>query len=245
MNLKKIQNPFGGLTYYKESTTSTMSEAKNLLTEKNIHGSIFITDNQTNGVGRIPGRVWYTKSKENLTFTLILEKDVLGHGYVTIPLKVGLALSKALEQVAGLEAKVKWPNDVVVNDKKISGILCQSDRKHILVGVGVNVNQTIFDESIVENATSLSLLTNKGYSLEMVLSVFLEKLKLVLKSDSWLSELNNNLYRQGEEVTFAIGDPLKKNHITGILAGLDQNGKVIIKNSENIENSYISGEFIK
>lgn len=244
MNLKKIQNPFGGLIYYKESTASTMSEARNLLTEKDIHGSIFITDNQTGGVGRIPGRIWHSSSRENLTFTLILEKDVLGHGYVTIPLKVGLALSSTLKDVAGLEAKVKWPNDVVVDGKKISGILCQSDRKHILIGVGLNVNQLTFDESIKEKATSISLLTNKGYSLEMVLSALLEKLYEVLKNESWLSELNRTLYRQGEEVTFAIGDPARSNHVSGTLVGLDSNGKVIIRDKENIENSYISGEFI-
>ncbi len=75
MNLKKIQNPFGGLIYYKESTTSTMSEARDLLSEES-HGSICITDFQSNGIGRIPGRTWHSESKDNLMFTLILEKNI-------------------------------------------------------------------------------------------------------------------------------------------------------------------------
>lgn len=244
MNLKKIINPFGGLTYYKESTTSTMGEARNILTERDVHGSIFVTDFQTQGVGRIPGRIWHTKAKDNLTFTLVLEKDRLGKGYVTIPLKTGLAVSKALKSIADVDAKVKWPNDVIADNKKICGVLCQSDRKHILVGVGININQLEFDDEIKNKAISLSLLTNKGYSLEMVLSAFLEKLFDILNSETWLEELNEALYRKGEDVEFAIGDPKKMDIVNGELVGLDKNGKVLIKNSDNTVNSYISGEFL-
>lgn len=245
MNLKKIANPLGGLIYYKESTTSTMAEARNLLAEENTHGSIFIADYQTDGVGRIPGRVWRAKPKDNLTFTLILEKDKLGHGYVTIPLKVGLAISKAVKDITGLNAEVKWPNDVLINGKKVSGVLCQSDRRHVLIGVGININQLEFDSELKDIATSLSILTSKGYSLEMVLSNFLDKLAGVLNDDNWLEELNSNLYMQGNSVKFSIGDPKSNNIVEGELVGLDKNGKVLIKNSENITNSYISGEFVK
>lgn len=244
MNLKKIDNPFGGLLYYKESTTSTMVEAKSLLAEDNCHGVVFIADYQTAGVGRIQGRSWEAQKGQNLTFTLILDKDKLGHGYVTIPLKVGLALSKAVKDVAKVEARVKWPNDLFINDKKVSGILCHSNRKSILVGVGLNVNQLEFESELKEKATSLSKESGNGYSLEMVLSTFLKRLKEVLENRDWLEELNSNLYMASKEVTFAIGDPSKGNVVKGELVGLDSNGKVIIKDENGKENSYISGEFI-
>ncbi len=93
MNLKKIQNPFGGMTYYKESTTSTMSEAKSLLSEDDIHGSLVVADFQTNGLGRIPGREWLSNAKENLTFTLILHKEKLGSGYEATASTDSFALS--------------------------------------------------------------------------------------------------------------------------------------------------------
>lgn len=244
MNLKKINNPFGGLIYYKESTTSTMVEAKSLLAEENCHGVIFLTDFQTTGVGRLQGRTWKSNKGENLMFTLILDKDKLGHGYITIPLKVGLALSKAITRFTDLDPKVKWPNDVFINNKKISGILCQSNRQSILVGVGLNVNQLEFPEELKNKATSLSLITNNGYNLEMVLSTFLEELYTVLKAENWLEEMNKSLYLQGEDVTFAIGDPKNNNIVKGKLVGLDKNGKVIIESNNGEKNSYISGEFI-
>lgn len=244
MNLKKIENPFGGLTYYKESTTSTMAEAKALLDEKDIAGSIVIADFQTDGLGRIPGRTWESTAKNNLTFTLVLTKDFIGKGFGTTPLRAGLALSKVTKELTGLESKVKWPNDVVVNDKKISGILCQSSGNYIFVGVGINVNQIEFNESIKDKTTSLSLLTNNGYNLEMVLSKFLNSFYNVLKNESWLDELNDSLYRKGDTVSFAIGNPSNKNIVKGELVGLDEQGKVMIKDLNNKVHSYLSGEFI-
>ncbi|MGL1894652.1 MAG: biotin--[acetyl-CoA-carboxylase] ligase [Spirochaetaceae bacterium] len=244
MNLKKIENPFGGMTYYKETTTSTMAEAANLLSEKDIHGSIVLADFQTNGIGRVPGRKWLSSEKENLTFTLIIKKDFIGHGFGTTPLKAGLALSKAVKNICAVDSKVKWPNDVVVNNKKISGILCQSQKGYILVGIGINVNQLNFDESIKDKATSLSLVSEKGFNLEMVLSKFLSEFFAVLKSETWLDELNNCLYKQNDEVSFSIGNPENKNIVTGLLVGLDKIGKVIIKDANGKENSYLSGEFI-
>ena len=93
MNLKKIENPFGGLTFYHETTTSTMWEAESLIENDIVNGTLVVADFQTRGIGRIPGRKWESQSKNNLLFTLILKKDFVGHGYVTIPLRTGLALS--------------------------------------------------------------------------------------------------------------------------------------------------------
>lgn len=244
MNLKKINNPFGGLTFYKESTISTMLDAKSMMADENIDGSIIITDYQSGGVGRIPGRKWFSNPGDNLTFTLVLSMDYIGRGYGTIPLRAGLALSKTISELTECETKVKWPNDVVVNDKKISGILCQTKGRSILIGIGINVNQLEFDPSLEESATSFSQLTNNGYNLEMVLSNFLNNFKTVIESDSWLEELNRTLYKQGDAVTFAIGNPETGKRINGTLKGLDKMGKVIIITEDGSESSHLSGEFI-
>lgn len=245
MNLKKINNPFGGLTYYKESTTSTMAEAMELVEEKRGDGALFIADYQTDGIGRIPGRKWLSSANVNLTFTLVLKKDYVGHGFGTIPLKAGLALSKVVKDLTGIQASVKWPNDVVVKNKKISGILCRSQKGYILIGVGINVNQLTFEDSIKEKCTSLSLITNNGFNLEMVLSKFLETFHDVIKSDSWLDDLNKVLYQVGEKVVFSVGNPENKNLVTGKLVGLDDQGKVLIKDESGDIQGYLSGEFVK
>lgn len=245
MNLKKINNPFGGLTYYKESTTSTMAEAMEIIEEKRGDGALFISDYQTDGIGRIPGRKWLSSANDNLTFTLVLKKDFIGHGFGTIPLKAGLALSNIVSDLTGKTALIKWPNDVIVENKKISGILCRSQKGYILIGIGINVNQMQFDKSLDESATSLSLLTNNGFNLEMVLSKFLEAFYDIIKSDSWLDELNKNLYKVNEEVIFSVGNPENKNLVTGELIGLDEQGKVLIKDRLGDVKGYLSGEFVK
>lgn len=245
MNLKKINNPFGGLTHYRESTTSTMAEAMELIEENKGDGDIFIADYQSNGMGRIPGRNWESAAGKNLTFTLVLKRDYIGHGFGTTPLKVGLALSKVIDEITGIKASVKWPNDVLVEDKKISGILCRSQKGYILIGVGINVNQIEFDGSLKDNTTSLSLLTKNGFNLEMILSEFLETFHATLKSNTWLEELNNVLYRVGENVKFAVGNPAKNNIVKGELIGLDDQGKVVIKDAEGNSKGYLSGEFIQ
>ncbi|QEN04253.1 biotin--[acetyl-CoA-carboxylase] ligase [Thiospirochaeta perfilievii] len=244
MNLKKIENPFGGLTYYKESTRSTMADASETIDEKNIDGSLFITDNQTNGIGRVSGRKWESSPYQNLTFTLVLDRDTIGKGFGCTPLKAGLALSKVIKELTGADAKVKWPNDVLVNGKKISGILCHSSKGYILVGVGINVNQLVFDKDIEDNTTSLSKISNNGYNLEMVLTKFLNTFYETLRSSTWLSELNSSLYRQGEEVRFSVGNPDNNNIVEGVLQGLDDQGKVIIISESGDSSSYLSGEFI-
>ncbi|OQY37149.1 MAG: biotin--[acetyl-CoA-carboxylase] ligase [Spirochaetaceae bacterium 4572_7] len=217
MNLMKIENPFGGLTYYKESTTNTMVEAKALLSEPDIHGSIFVSDFQTAGMGRVPGRIWDSESGKNLTFTLILDKNKIGHDFGMLPLKAGLALAKTVDDLSGIEAKVKWPNDVVVHGNKISGVLCQSNSNYVLVGIGLNINQLEFGSNITQNTTSLSLLTQNGFSLEMVLSLVLNKLHTILNSSNWLEDLNSSLYKRGENVSFLVGNPANNNLITGEL----------------------------
>lgn len=248
MNLKRINNPFGGLTYFKERTISTMLDAKDVLSD-NVHmfevdGSIFVAGHQSGGVGRIPGRIWYDNPGDNLMFTLVLSMDYIGRGYGTIPLKAGLALSKTISTLTNRESRVKWPNDVVVDGKKISGILCQTKGRSILIGIGVNVNQLEFDSTISDSATSLSLLTQKGFNLEMVLSKFLENFKIIIEGDGWLEELNSVLYRQGEQVSFVIGNPQSGKTVTGTLQGLDQYGKVVIRTADGEETSHLSGEFI-
>lgn len=245
MNLKKINNPFGGLTYYRKSTTSTMKEAMDLLEEQTVEGSIVIADYQTNGIGRIPGRKWNSSPGENLTFTLILKREYIGKGYSTTPLKAGLALSKVINELSGIKASVKWPNDVIVDGRKISGILCQSQKGYVLIGIGININQLEFDDTIKDSTTSLSLLTQKGFSLEMILSRFLKSFNDVLTSDIWLEELNNSLYKIGERVEFAIGNPENKHIVKGVLVGLDDQGKVIIKDNTGTTRGYLSGEFIQ
>lgn len=242
MIIKNIRNSFGGEIHYKETTQTTMADAREGVLSGSGHGDLFIGGFQSSGKGRIPGRTWESEAEKNLMFTLVLDKDILGKGYSTIPLKAGLGVALGIEKYTGFIPQIKWPNDVFLMDKKISGILCESVKNCILVGIGINVNQKEF--STGARASSLSLLMEKDLSLEELLSSVTEGLFNSVQDKEWLDKVNSRLYLKGEEVEFLEGHPKNNKRVTGILKGLDTNGKVILLQQSGEEKAFLSGEFV-
>ena len=123
--------------YHIELTTSTQQDARRLIAEgKAKHGDIVIANEQTAGCGRF-GRTWISPNG-GLYATIILLPDPL------IPLKAGLAVVRVLQSV-GISAGLKWPNDVLVEDRKIAGVLIETDGGHSLVGIGLNLTSAPLD----------------------------------------------------------------------------------------------------
>lgn len=139
--------------------------------------TLVVADDQTKGRGQ-QGNSWETEKGKNLTFSLLCHPDfILASRQWLLSQCMAVAIQQALSQfVEGVE--VKWPNDIYVGDKKISGTLIECDLlgKHIsncIIGVGININQTVF-RSDAPNPTSLQLLTGKEYDREEVLSALLQ-----------------------------------------------------------------------
>ena len=117
--------------HHIERTTSTQQEARRLIAEgKAEYGDIVVANEQTAGCGRF-GRTWISPNG-GLYATIILSPDPL------VPLKAGLAVVRVLQSV-GISAGLKWPNDVLVEDRKIAGVLIETDGGHSLVGIGLNL----------------------------------------------------------------------------------------------------------
>ena len=147
--------------HHKAETVSTNLDAR-----AGSHGDVFTADYQTAGRGRLDHK-WLSPPGVNLMMSVVLSVEGLAPGQVaTLPLVAGLAVAKAVRKfVAGEmdvrreteDVKLKWPNDVLVDGKKIAGILCERDGDNVIVGIGVNVGQTEFDGEIADRATSLAL----------------------------------------------------------------------------------------
>ncbi|MFH0868057.1 MAG: biotin--[acetyl-CoA-carboxylase] ligase [Candidatus Woesearchaeota archaeon] len=154
--------------YYFKTLTSTNDKAK-YLAKKGLDKIIVTANKQIKGRGRF-NREW-ASGLGGLYMTLLLkEKDLDRAKYLA--LIASLAVAKTIKKL-GLDAQVKWPNDVLVNDKKICGILAESifgKEKYALVGIGVNVNQTKFDKKISNTATSLKIESNKNYDLKKIIN---------------------------------------------------------------------------
>lgn len=146
---------------YFSRIDSTNQYAKKIAEEGADDGTLVIADEQTAGKGR-SGRSWVTPPGAAVSFTLVLRPKLPPENISMVTLVMGLAVANALRKLYGLNAGIKWPNDVVVSGRKICGILTEMSAEirevhYIVIGTGINVNIAHFPEEIRKTATSLSL----------------------------------------------------------------------------------------
>lgn len=164
LNPDKISVP--GKVYYKEITESTNLDAK--LAENAPDKSIFIADMQTNGRGRL-GRDWSSPKGCGIWMSILLKPQGDIDDISQLTLIAGLAVSRAIEGTT-----IKWPNDVLMSDKKVAGILTEATLesgkvKHIVVGIGINVNNKDFPEELRDKATSIYMKTGNTANRESLI----------------------------------------------------------------------------
>ena len=140
-----------------ETIDSTNDYAKKIGNELR-DGSVIISEEQTKGKGRL-GRVWESKAGEGIWMSIILKPNIIPNKAPFITLIAGASIVKALN-ILGVDAKIKWPNDITINNKKLSGILTELSAEiervnYIVVGIGMNVKDTDFEEELQDKATSL------------------------------------------------------------------------------------------
>lgn len=133
---------------------------------------VFVARAQTEGRGRLDHR-WLSEAGLNLTFSAVVPAGGDVAEAATLPLVAGLAVVEAL----GDGFEVKWPNDVYFGGRKLCGILCERDGNNVIVGIGININQTRFPPAIADRATSLKLIHGRAFDLEAVLAQVLASLQ--------------------------------------------------------------------
>ena len=147
-------------TIHSKQTT----ESTNLDARAGTHGDVFTADFQTAGRGRLDHK-WLSLPGTNLMMSVVLSVEGLAPDHVTtLPLVAGLAVVQSLSSLIPHPSSLKWPNDVLVGGKKIAGILCERHGDNVIVGIGVNVNQTEFPPEIANRATSLALVASSVVS---------------------------------------------------------------------------------
>ncbi|MDE3058297.1 MAG: biotin--[acetyl-CoA-carboxylase] ligase, partial [Bacteroidota bacterium] len=172
---------FGQTVYAFEVIDSTNLFAKSLSAKEAPHGTLIIAEQQTAGKGRL-GRRWQSEKGANLLFSLILHPTFQFEKTKLLPFAAGLAVADAIERYTGLKTECKWPNDVLIEKKKVAGILMETATqdtitKEIILGIGVNVNQQFFPPELASTATSIFLQTGKTIDRTTLLQVLLEELE--------------------------------------------------------------------
>ena len=201
------------------------------------HFTVVQANHQEKGKGRL-GRSWQDQGN-SLLFSILLKEKIEPERVPLLSLLAGASVVLTLEHY-GLTPLVKWPNDTLVSEKKISGILTEavSEGENIfyIVGIGINLNQKGFEGELSQKATSLFLLTKKEYDKEEVLTVLLsyftslyqdyiqggKKFLTVVKSHSYLDQKEVSLDYYGEHIHGTVIDITDKGTLL-----LDVSGKQI------------------
>ncbi len=228
------------------SVDSTNEYAKNIANEK-CEGVVVISEEQTKGKGRL-GRQWKSKHGEGIWMSIVLKPNMLPNKAPFITLIAGASIVKVLNNL-GVKSEIKWPNDIIINNKKISGILTELSSEierinYIVVGIGINVKTEEFDLDIKEMATSIY---REGYKISRVdivrniLVEFEELYEKYIEDNS--TEETINICR---EYSAIIGKEIYiiQNDNKELVKCIDINnvGNLIIEREDGTKREIISGE---
>lgn len=227
-----VRNPWAGARVVcVPRTSSTMDDAVRLRAAGANPGSVVVAGFQDAGRGRFSDRTWVSPPGTGLLFTLVLDAE-LGKPFPRTPLVAGLALAVALEQEFALTPRVKWPNDVLLGNRKVAGILCEvkadpleDSRRICLVGVGVNCNQKEQPLELADRAISVRQVVDCRISRLRLLESFLRVFHRLLQDDCWRPELERRLFGIGRWVVVR---RVAGQDLSGILVGLAEDGALLV-----------------
>ena len=219
---------------FVDSTPSTNTEAWRIIS-KGASSGIVITDQQLNGKGQ-RGRKWVFQAGKSVAFSFFSNHDIDSNKIGYLPILSGLAVSNALTKL-NVSSQLKWPNDIIVNGKKIGGILCEStirkkSSRNIVIGIGMNINQ---DENDVQNlnipnAGSLKTEYNKTFVREEVISSVINNLEILLQSfPKNINKITHNWVKACAHLNQDIELSYNSKKIKGIFKGLGDNGVGIVE----------------
>ena len=226
---------------YLDSTGSTMDIAREWAAADAPHGAVVIAEEQTAGRGRF-GRRWVSPAGLNLYLTLLVRPDAERLG--ALAMITSLAVCRAIETATDLAPVIKWPNDVQIGGRKVSGILIESesqgeDVRYALVGPGINVNDPIADPEIAEIATSLAREVGREVSREDVLAAFLNEFE-----DAYVTPLQvhaawrSRLATLGEAVRLGF----RGETYEGVAEDVTPDGSLILRLPDGSRRTFEAGE---
>jgi len=222
-----------------DSTNSYLKENFKSLAE----GDVCFSLHQTGGKGR-RGRVWQDEGKD-LLFSILFLEGLNEKLALALPLLSGAAVAQTLVGL-GFDPKIKWPNDVLLNDKKCCGILVEGVSETsidaIISGIGINLNEDSFPEDIAYKATSLHIQSGLTYDPKEVLSLFLKEFDELYEDykrggKRYLTLIRERFYLLGKEVYLNYHNE----NLSGTVEGIDDEGSLLLNDGKKVHH-LISGE---
>lgn len=236
------------VVYYDELASTNLRaklDAENGAQE----GTLVVADMQTAGRGR-KGKGWCSPAGTNVYFTLILKPDYDAELVSMVTLAMGLAVAEGIRTTCGVDARIKWPNDIVAGGRKLCGILAEMSAErefvhYVVIGAGINVGEQEFPPEIAQNATSLwqecGRQVSRSQLIANVMKAFEERYE-VLRRDGSLAGLmddyNGLLVNSGRQVR--VLDP--QGEFCGIARGIDEKGQLLVERQDGAVTAVYAGE---
>lgn len=234
---------------YFKTIDSTNNKAKRMAEEGASHGTLVLAEEQTQGKGR-RGKSWNMQKGSAIAMTIVVRPQIRPEKASMLTLIMGLAVAKACRRLLNLDTMIKWPNDIVLNGKKICGILTEMSTEmnvinYLVIGAGINVNISHFPEEIQGVATSLKLETgkemNRAEIIQECMSRFEEYYEKFMKTVDFSAlqkEYNEILVNYDREV--CVMEP--GNEYSGISRGINDKGELLVEKADGTVTAVYAGE---
>ena len=237
----------GDIIYFKE-IDSTNREARDLAEKGAPEGSLVLSEAQTKGRGR-KGRTWFSPSKGGIYISLILRPTISPAEAPKFTLLTAVAIAEALLSMTPLNINIKWPNDILINGKKIAGILTEMSTEmdavnYIVVGLGLNVNTPKFPDEIQEIATSILIETEKIFPRVKLIQEYLKWYEAYY--DIYKETGFDSIINRWKDLSNIIGKKVEVqvvgNQFIGEALDIDGDGALILKDDQGGVHRIISGD---
>ena len=232
-----------------DSLESTNNTAKELYEQGAESGTVILSEKQTGGRGRM-NRQWLSPAYKNLLFSILLKPDIKVENIYSLTLALAAAVIDAVQNITGLSAMIKWPNDIYLNKKKLAGILTEfkvrgKSSAYIILGIGINVNWNPEKEkNILFPSTSIFNETGQITSRNLLVSETLKRFEIFYNDiiNGRMAQLNSRINRlsllSGREVSVDRGDET----ISGKVLGIDTGGGLILKEPDGNVKIVLNGD---
>jgi BirA family transcriptional regulator, biotin operon repressor / biotin---[acetyl-CoA-carboxylase] ligase len=236
---------FAGKLHFAPVTGSTNIDALAAARSGAPHGSVFFADEQTAGRGRGDHK-WQSAAGQGLYASVLLRPELPATRLPLLPLAAGLAAMEAIRVASGLAADLRWPNDLLLGERKAGGILAEAQTENRLdagvlsyavVGIGINVHQSHFAPDLATPATSLDLETGRTINRQELLMALLESLEREARALLDSAEAKRIPQRVEAASTWVRGRRVEVHGpqaCAGVTEGLDENGFLFVRTAESL-----------
>lgn len=253
LNSEKIRNYLNTKNIGKnivilDSVDSTNSYLKELGINGEEKGTVVITTNQTDGRGRL-GRNWEAQADKSLAISILLRPENIAIEDCAITPLTGLAVANAINDLSYADCRIKWPNDIIIENKKLCGILTEvsmngDDIDYIVTGIGINVSNTVFSDEINHKATSILKETGRHIDINKLVAKVLNYFEKYVAgyrlrlSGEALVEYRNMCASINRQVIFNRGN----RDISGMAVGINNKGELQVMLSDGTIATVNSGD---